>query len=696
MVDSGPTKYFAWDSCKERYALLETVPAPKILPVVKSGSSRKAREAAAQAAAVAAAAAANAAASATVEIRILLEDGSSNLLTKSIEGRTEQVIGLQGGALLGVAYKMPRGSSSSSTFSMDDGSSFLGSKSAGDAQANFQIYSWESFKPVSGMLPQPEWSAWDQTVEYCAFAYQRYIVIASLRPQYRYLGNVAIGYATGGVWHRRQLFLATPTSIECVFVDAGVSPIDVERKKRKEEEKVNQVQAKAIAEQGELALLTVNAPHAINEERVALRPPMLQVVRLASFQTTPSVPLFLPTRQSKADGDNGGPQKDVMERKVNDNAVAGGGVQVAVSRLPLEQKRPVGPLLVVGVRDGVLWLVDRYMTAHAIGLSHPGIRCRCLAAYGDAVSAVKWASRLGREHHDDLAQFMLGMGYATEALHLPGISKRLEYELAMQSGDLKRAFQCLTTLSNSKSIGQEIDLTSDVTGILALTTKEKKLDAVQGIANFSAEFIKLVDAADATGQTEIAGEALKKLAAAGAVVGALQPRELKGLALRLATHGELTRLAVQVNTMISAGHGREAALAAALLGDPSLLEKAWQDTNMFPEAALHAHAHGRPTLKALLEQWNSTLQKDYGIKSKKLSTSSPESSILSPQRSSIMQNLSEPVKRAVIEVVPPGLIKASSTTPLISTPVNQKVAGKQEPSQSSQLLLIEAAPLVSV
>lgn len=107
------------------------------------------------------------------------------------------------------------------------------------------------------------------------------------------------------------------------------------------------------------------------------------------------------------------------------------------------------------------------MCAHALSLSHPGIRCRCLAAYGDAVSAVKWyfflfllfavlllsfllfivslfvflhiyinlgmlqctfflsrASRLGREHHDDLAQFMLGMGYATEALHLPGISKR--------------------------------------------------------------------------------------------------------------------------------------------------------------------------------------------------------------------------------------------------------------------------------
>ena len=30
------------------------------------------------------------------------------------------------------------------------------------------------------------------------------------------------------------------------------------------------------------------------------------------------------------------------------------------------------------------------MCAHALSLSHPGIRCRCLAAYGDAVSAVKW------------------------------------------------------------------------------------------------------------------------------------------------------------------------------------------------------------------------------------------------------------------------------------------------------------------
>lgn len=44
-----------------------------------------------------------------------------------------------------------------------------------------------------------------------------------------------------------------------------------------------------------------------------------------------------------------------------------------------------------------------------------------------------------------------------------------------------------------------------------------------------------------------------------------------------------------VNTLISVGQGREAAFAAALLGDNTSMEKAWQDTGMLAEAVLHAH-----------------------------------------------------------------------------------------------------------
>ena len=89
---------------------------------------------------------------------------------------------------------------------------------------------------------------------------------------------------------------------------------------------------------------------------------LFQVVRLASYQQAPSVPPFLSLpKQSKADADDSMMQKDFEERKANEIAVGGGGVSVAVTRFPAEQKRPVGPLVVVGVRDGVLWLIDRYL-----------------------------------------------------------------------------------------------------------------------------------------------------------------------------------------------------------------------------------------------------------------------------------------------------------------------------------------------
>jgi hypothetical protein len=40
-------------------------------------------------------------------------------------------------------------------------------------------------------------------------------------------------------------------------------------------------------------------------------------------------------------------------------------VNVAVTRFPHEQRRPIGPLVIVGVRDRVLWLIDRYLYTHA-------------------------------------------------------------------------------------------------------------------------------------------------------------------------------------------------------------------------------------------------------------------------------------------------------------------------------------------
>eukprot|EP00850_Spirogloea_muscicola_P019582 SM000194S04818 [mRNA] locus=s194:9196:10940:- [translate_table: standard] len=330
---------------------------------------------------------------------------------------------------------------------------------------------------------------------------------------------------------------------------------------KREEELAKAAETRLITEQGELAVLSLDIPLDRVSQRPLVvatqyRPPMLQVVRLASFQQPLAVPPLSGGRKSdREDGDEGDIPKPLdagalLERSLmearREVAVAGGGIQVAASRLPLEQRRPVGPLIVVGVRDGVLWLVDSYFTAHAIALSHPGVRCRCLCALGDAVGAVKWASRLSREHHDDLALFLVGMGHAKEALHLPGLSRRLEVQLAIRSNDLPRALQCLVAMAEGgvkaapAAAGGE-----DADGLLALVANEASAaEAVAGVAKFATEFLDLVDRADATANAEVAAQALRKLAVAGSVEGALESEEQRGLALRLATHGDNARLQV--------------------------------------------------------------------------------------------------------------------------------------------------------
>jgi len=60
-------------------------------------------------------------------------------------------------------------------------------------------------------------------------------------------------------------------------VDAGVALIDTETKRMKEEQKLKEARARAVAEHGELALICVDGPKADTNETMSLRPPMLQV-----------------------------------------------------------------------------------------------------------------------------------------------------------------------------------------------------------------------------------------------------------------------------------------------------------------------------------------------------------------------------------------------------------------------------------
>jgi hypothetical protein len=83
--------------------------------------------------------------------------------------------------------------------------------------------------------------------------------------------------------------------------------------------------------------------------------------------------------------------------------------------------------------------------------------------------------------------------------------------------------------------------------------------------------------------------------------------------------------------------------------DPNLIEKAFADTGLLPEAALHAHQHGRVSSLQLVQEWNKMLQKQLPGKPGKLQT--PGGGILSAKKSPSLRPPS--ASAPLVEVVVP-------------------------------------------
>jgi hypothetical protein len=65
----------------------------------------------------------------------------------------------------------------------------------------------------------------------------------------------------------------------------------------------------------------------------------------------------------------------------------------ASAALPSEGMRCAGPVVVAGIREGMLWLIDARGVPFMIPLTHPGLRARIAAAQGDAAGAVDFAQQ---------------------------------------------------------------------------------------------------------------------------------------------------------------------------------------------------------------------------------------------------------------------------------------------------------------
>ncbi|RWW52365.1 hypothetical protein BHE74_00041215 [Ensete ventricosum] len=120
----------------------------------------------------------------------------------------------------------------------------------------------------------------------------------------------------------------------------------------------------------------------------------------------------------------------------------------------------------------------------------------------------------------------------------------------------------------------------------------------------------------------------------------------------------------------------------AVLGDNALMEKAWQDTGMLAEAVLHAHAHGRPTLKSLVQMWNKMLQKE--LEHTPSVKTDAAAAFLASLEDPKFTSLAEAGKKPPIEILPPGMASLSAPPITINKKPLALAATSQGPSTAHQ------------
>lgn len=534
VLDEGSATAIGWDTTHPRLVAL-TAPPPPAAPPQMRGRGKKAR--AEFEVAMKAFAAAQAAVSTSIGVIIKgLEGDEMIVYNESLEHGLKEASTVFGGGLFGVGGQ-PQ---------LDQAERAEGYHS--DAVARrverqaLQLFRWDAHTKIGPQMPMPLKVVWDVDCEYVALIYMHSVSLFTAQPRFRLLASVALEGVSDAQWFRSQVFLVTPTSIECAFVSSSSDAVE--------------------------------------------------------FLTLATLAPWAPASHSYQQAEGAPSPAEVA----------------AAARLPPPARRPAGPLMLLTIRDGAVWLADSIGVVHGVPLKHPGVLCRCLNAYGDPSAAVACAEPLDSAHADDLAAHLAGRGEPRAALGLRGVGPRTRAAIA--SGRLKGAgalppSDALAIVeaaavdvdpAGGRGSGVVVDQLEALT--LGATAKVGRTGAA-GIAAVAEDFLWVAALAEKQQQREVADRALAALASASPL---LPSDALYATLARLATTGRVALLqevaetlqaAASLGSVAADSRANElasAAAAAALLlgkdkGDEMLL-RALRRAGAHAEAAVAARARG--------------------------------------------------------------------------------------------------------
>lgn len=575
ILDEGRASSLGWDAVHPRLVLL-SAPPPQQQPPQMRGRGKKAKEEYAMA--MKAYIAVQEASSTEARVQIKgLEGDKMEMYNDALEVESvEKRLGVFGGGFFGV-----RGTEPPQRADEDSLEGYRSSKAASARQRErVQLFRWDTHTAIGPAMPCPSKIVWDVECEFVAFVYPHSVSLFQAQPSFHLLGSVSIEGVADAQWFRSQLFMLTPTTIECCFISGGG--------------------AGGSGDGGGM--------------RARAKRPSMEFVTLATL--SPWAGASMACQQT--------------------NATPSPLEVAAAARLPPPARRPAGALALLTIRDGAVWLCDALGVVHSVPLKHPGVLCRCLAAYGDAGAAVACSASLDAAHADDLATHLAVAGEPRAALALRGVSPRARAIIASGRGAGMRPLPPSEALAIVEQAAVDIDplsgrgtgFVTDPLEALTLGTAAKVgRAAAAGIAAVAHDYLHVAAHAQRQGLRDVAAKALSALAAAAPM---LEEDALHATLARLAQGGQWAKLEATAEALLraadlgsAAADARSTSLAsnatmAALLlgrnaGGDALLFTALKRSGAHAEAVIAARARGLEDDGGALEAANAALEK-HGVR----------------------------------------------------------------------------------
>lgn len=263
---------------------------------------------------------------------------------------------------------------------------------------------------ISTLIPPPHNIVWEPSQDFVVLVYADEFVVFSAKQKLKFLSRVPL-QITSGVWVNKTFFFATLQSVACYF------------------------------------------PHVSNRTCVLLanvHQPVLSAFSDSSYSNMGSSGTSS-GGGSVAGSSSGFAGAGLSEGLGNIFTTASSSAASSINR------KPVGPVRILGLFDQALIMVDSFLDIHHLTLTDPNLKCRMLISAGVVNIGLSWGMSLPFAQQDDIAIFLYQRGLGMDALTLPGINQWLQFHLYVRERQYLQALQTAETIAKECEIPLELD-----------------------------------------------------------------------------------------------------------------------------------------------------------------------------------------------------------------------------------------------